>query len=267
MINASSNTNIYEVLQLLLVLLQAMTSNAFRSNPRCVASSCGDIRNISYPFRLKSDPKGCGNRKNELVCEDNRTVLYFSDSRLYVQSINYSANQIRLVDDGLQKDNCSSLPRHSWVPQNFVNEFDPNKPYFIYNYLTLVIVNCSKQVSSPSYIATGPCIEGSYYSNASSNYNLYALVNPKASDVRDFCTISRSTWVSDDFGINISSYNYELIHNIMADGFVLYFNLRKTAFFCSVDFLFFFGGPGCISNWEYNGGKQWLAMKFYQNFA
>jgi len=28
-------------------------------------SSCGNIHNISYPFRLNTDPKGCGNKNFE----------------------------------------------------------------------------------------------------------------------------------------------------------------------------------------------------------
>nr|DAD29542.1 TPA_asm: hypothetical protein HUJ06_031010 [Nelumbo nucifera] len=46
----------------------------------CAPSSCGKITNISYPFRLKGDPRlDCGDRRYELSCEDNRTVLYLHD--------------------------------------------------------------------------------------------------------------------------------------------------------------------------------------------
>ncbi|XP_056158513.1 rust resistance kinase Lr10-like [Syzygium oleosum] len=236
MITAISSMNVYPVLLLVLVLLQAMASNAKSSNQQC-ASSCGDIRNISYPFRLKSDPKGCGNPKKELVCEDNRTVMYLLDGRFYVQSINYSTYQIILVNDGLQKDNYSSLPHYSW--QLYDLNIDANSSYGRSEEGAVIIVNCSKPVNSPFYISTSPCIEGSYSSNTSSNWNLYALLNPKASDVREFCTISSWTPVSDDFGpskgVNISFYNYKLIHKIMADGFALSFyelSVKKTYFFC-----------------------------------
>ncbi|KAL3499700.1 hypothetical protein ACH5RR_038793 [Cinchona calisaya] len=45
-------------LSLVLVLLFLATSCciAKKSNHHCPPSSCGDIRNISYPFRLKGDP-------------------------------------------------------------------------------------------------------------------------------------------------------------------------------------------------------------------
>ncbi|XP_048138763.1 uncharacterized protein LOC125316028 [Rhodamnia argentea] len=272
MINALSSMNIHQVLLLILVLLQAITC-CVEGRRRCYASSCGDIHNISYPFRLKSDPNGCGDSKHELTCEDNHTVLRLEGGRYYVQSINYIDGLIRLVDDGLQKDNCSSLPSHSWAlynleKYNLENRVIPNRPYNIYDSRTLVIVNCSKQVSSSSYITTGPCTAGSYSSNASLNWNLYALVDPKASDVKEFCNISGWTYFGGEQQITSSSYNYKLIHDIMADGFDLSFyetSLKKT-FLCFFDFYsIYMGGAGCGSVYFY--GKHWLAMRFYRNFA
>ncbi|XP_048137945.1 rust resistance kinase Lr10-like [Rhodamnia argentea] len=227
MIDALGSMNICQVVLLAFVLFLSRPTSV-EPNHRRNASSCGDIHNISYPFRLKSNSKGLGANMLDLTCEDNHTVQYILDGRYYVQSINYTASEIRFVDDGLQKDDCSSLPRNSVLGYKLQSS--------AYSQNTLVIMNCSKPVSSPFYIATGPCIEGS--SNTSSNWNLYALLNPKASDVRDFCNISRWTWV-DYFPvgqrINSSSYNYEQIHSIMADGFVVSYGRGSTAkktFFC-----------------------------------
>ncbi|EYU40251.1 hypothetical protein MIMGU_mgv11b019568mg [Erythranthe guttata] len=41
-------------------------------------SSGGGIRNISYPFRLNTDPKRCGHPKYKLSCENNTTSLYLN---------------------------------------------------------------------------------------------------------------------------------------------------------------------------------------------
>ncbi|KAL3714294.1 hypothetical protein ACJRO7_006256 [Eucalyptus globulus] len=255
MIKALYSVNVYLVLLLVLILLRAMTSNAGPSDSRCIASFCGNIHNITKPFRLKSDPGGCGDPKKELVCEDDRTVWYLNHGRFYVQSINYSAGLIKLVDDGLQKDDCSSLPHHSLVWDNPSNSY--RRVYynysggFYFNKDTFAIVNCSKPVSSPLYISTGPCIKGSYSSNKLSNWNLYALVKPKVSDVKDFCTISRWTWASADFNqINSSSENYELIHNLMADGFDLTFYNRRTwkqIILCYFDWYSIYYGEVCDS--------------------
>ncbi|XP_048138757.1 rust resistance kinase Lr10-like isoform X2 [Rhodamnia argentea] len=240
MINALASMNIHRVLLLILALFVAMTSGV-ESSRQCFPSSCGDIRNISFPFRLKSDPKRCGISNFELACEDNRLVQYVEADRYYMQSIDYSNHLVKFVDDGLQRDNRSSLPHRSVLGYDGFNST-------AFNVSTLVIVNCSKPVDSPVYIATSPCVKGPYSSNTSSNWNLYALVNPKASYILDFCTIQYWTWVSHNFGgeeqINRSSYNYERIHNIMADGFVLHYGydytMTKTTFFFYIDLYYRF---------------------------
>ncbi|XP_048138758.1 rust resistance kinase Lr10-like [Rhodamnia argentea] len=270
MVYALASMNTRRVLLLILALFVVMTCGV-ESRRQCFPSSCGDIHNISYPFRLKSDPKGCGFLDFELACEDNRTIGYWSDDdRYYVKSIDYSNHRIRFVDDGLQRDNCSSLPRRSVLGYDGHNGTNLNVS-------TLVIVNCSKPVDSPVYIATSPCVKGPYSSNTSSNWNSYALVNPKASYIRDFCTIQYWTWVSYNFGgeeqINSSSYNYERIHNIMSDGFVLHYGYdfftSKWTFFCYFDLYGYFhfynyfhsgrlassfsGGQVCRSKYYYGG--------------
>jgi len=53
-------------------------------------SSCGNIRNLSYPFRPSTDPNSCGNKKYELTCENNRPALYSKGVKYYVQAIHYS---------------------------------------------------------------------------------------------------------------------------------------------------------------------------------
>ncbi|XP_039173665.1 rust resistance kinase Lr10-like [Eucalyptus grandis] len=259
-----------------------MTSIAKPSNQLCVASSCGDIRNISNPFRLKSDLKGCGDSNHELACEDNRTLLYLDGGRYYVLSINYSSRQIGLVDDGIHKGNCSSLPRHQLTHDGLFGKYNNG-------FTSVVIVNCSKPVSSSFYIAINPsCIVGSYSSNTSLSWKLYALANlkAKASDVRDFCTIHNSTWVSNYSGyneqINSSLHNYELIHDIMANGFFLNFvgilhlscasdfgNIlvgqrcilaTKKIFFCLFDFGSIFTGQVC--GFKYYDGVYFCVAKF-----
>ncbi|KAL3714393.1 hypothetical protein ACJRO7_006337 [Eucalyptus globulus] len=273
MINALGSMNICQVLLLTLVLFLTMISNVESSSQRCIPSSCGDVLNISFPFRLKSHQRGCGISKFELACEDNRTILNFLNGQYYVQFINYTGRQIRLVDNGLQRDNCLSLPHHSLSLYDFHRVSTLDNPYSSLSYKNIsVIVNCSKPVSSPFYIATDPFIEGSYSTNTSSNWNLYALVNPNVSDVRDFCTISSWTWASQDFGggqAHNSSLNYKQIHNIMADGFVLNYHIfswKKTSFYYYdiYNYLhlyrYFFSKRLYVS---YCGGGQFCASTYY----
>ncbi|KAK7827212.1 leaf rust 10 disease-resistance locus receptor-like protein kinase-like 2.4 [Quercus suber] len=92
------------------------------------ASSCGSIHNISFPFRLKTDPENCGDFRYELSCENNRTVLYISRGKYYVQEISYNYT-IRIVDSGLHKDNYFSFSTPT---------------YSSYRYLKVGITNASQ---------------------------------------------------------------------------------------------------------------------------
>ncbi|KAJ8770535.1 hypothetical protein K2173_018026 [Erythroxylum novogranatense] len=84
-----------------------------RDTNSCRPSSCGNIPNISYPFRLRTDHKNCGNKDYELSCENNLAlVLNLFSAKYYVQAINYSNYTIRLVDAGVRADDCSSLSRY-----------------------------------------------------------------------------------------------------------------------------------------------------------
>ncbi|KAK3001043.1 hypothetical protein RJ639_021369 [Escallonia herrerae] len=76
-------------------------------------SSCGNIRNITSPFWLSGDHRRCGKRSLELVCENNRTVMYPGAGKYYVEDISYINQTIRLVDVGLDKDDFCSILRIS----------------------------------------------------------------------------------------------------------------------------------------------------------
>ncbi|CAB4269061.1 unnamed protein product [Prunus armeniaca] len=51
---------------------------------RCAPSSCGNIHNISYPFRLNSDPEYCGDSRYTLHCDNNVTCANPVNSSLNV---------------------------------------------------------------------------------------------------------------------------------------------------------------------------------------
>ncbi|KAH8496107.1 hypothetical protein H0E87_019045 [Populus deltoides] len=78
----------------------------------CSRSSCGDIEIIDYPFRLKTDPPGCGETVFQLSCENNKTILEFHSGKYYVKQISYDDNRLRVVDFNLASGSCS-LPYKS----------------------------------------------------------------------------------------------------------------------------------------------------------
>ncbi|XVF53415.1 hypothetical protein PTKIN_Ptkin05aG0098000 [Pterospermum kingtungense] len=202
-------------------------------NSTCTPSSCGNIHNISYPFRLRGDPSNCANHSYELVCEQNNlTALYLYSGKYHVQAINYNNYTIRLVDAGVHKDNCS----YSLTLSNF-----SSKDAFIwYNYKwgksdykpeltrSVVFLSCLNPVKSSSFnVDASPCKNGDCLSNSSlfrSRMYYYAVSGPMTvSDVKDLCRVELITMTSllpVRGGKNIS---YMEIYSSLVYGFELSF--------------------------------------------
>ncbi|ONI21765.1 hypothetical protein PRUPE_2G087500 [Prunus persica] len=108
----------------LLVGLSGETCNAEDDGTNCT-SSCGNIHNISYPFRLKHYPKHCGNVMYTLSCENNITLVVDlpPSGKYYVQAINSHNQTIRLcsnpVNSSLYVDTapCLNINASSLVQQ------------------------------------------------------------------------------------------------------------------------------------------------------
>ncbi|KAE8055687.1 hypothetical protein FH972_012513 [Carpinus fangiana] len=174
------------VLIVVLVLVHEACS-ANDSHHHSCHSSCGDIDNISYPFRLKDDPAICGDQRYNLSCENNQTVLYLYAGRFYVQEINYSEYTIRVVDPGIKKDNISSIPRYFLNKYNF-SSGDPYTLSYPHNinfscksgqyqrslsnwYYGAVWVKCEKPVISDDYLDTSTCLSNGVNSSNSSLFH------------------------------------------------------------------------------------------------
>ncbi|WKA07408.1 hypothetical protein VitviT2T_025239 [Vitis vinifera] len=149
----------------------------------CRPSSCGDIRNISSPFRLKGDLPGCGDPDlaYELVCENNRTILY---GKYYVEEINYHNSTIRVVVPGLEKGNCFSTPLYSLILHGLYPYQAP------YEHTTIVLMTCTRTINDHNHIPITSC-EGSNNHVSSSQAYTYALIGrgKVARDIQSSCTL------------------------------------------------------------------------------
>ncbi|XP_016649702.1 PREDICTED: LEAF RUST 10 DISEASE-RESISTANCE LOCUS RECEPTOR-LIKE PROTEIN KINASE-like 2.1 [Prunus mume] len=196
--------------------LSGETCNAEDDGTKCT-SSCGNIHNISYPFRLKHDPKHCGNVKYTLSCENNITLVDTPHlGKYYVQAINYHNQTIRVVDPGLQKNNCSSMP------QNFPPSLTSNFPYYVLERLSTPVfyIQCSNPVNSSLYVDTAPCLN----INASSliRQKTYSYVKVGVMEAGDLYEGCSAEWVALALS-NYSDYNtsYESIYSALMYGFDL----------------------------------------------
>ncbi|WKA07582.1 hypothetical protein VitviT2T_025388 [Vitis vinifera] len=171
-----------------LLLLLPTTCKAKLNHHLC-HSSCGNIPDISYPFRLKDDRPRCGERKYELACENNRTILQLNSGRYYVEEINYTRETIRVVDTGLKKDDCSSLPLHSLTYANF----SYGDPYRLsYETSDVNFIDCEAPINSPLYIDMAPCSRNSSSNSSLSSMQTYSYVvvrHMALLDLEDSCSV------------------------------------------------------------------------------
>ena len=175
----------------------------------CPPSSCGNIPNISFPFRLKSDPESCGDPRYELSCENNRTVLHLFAGKYFVQKINYKNYTIRVADSGIHNDNYFSSPSYSIYSYNFSNRY--HTAYYGFIYLLpkltklepydqfqpsgnpelsriMVFMSCEKPVNSPYCLDTSTCIHNSSkYMSPSMRYRYVKVGTTSATEVADSC--------------------------------------------------------------------------------
>jgi hypothetical protein len=185
----------FTVLIVVLVLVHEACSANDSHHQSCPPSSCGNIQNISYPFRLEGDPPICGDQRYNLSCENNQTVLYLYAGKYYVQEINYSEYTIRVVDPGIhEKDNFSFIPRYFLNNYNFSSGDPYTLSYpdnidvrcnsttddyytqvlnlkFSFSTTGLVWVKCEKPVISDMYLDTSTCLSNGVNSSNSSLFH------------------------------------------------------------------------------------------------
>jgi len=193
----------------------------------CPPSSCGKITDIRYPFRLKGDPEKCGEKRYELGCENNVTVLYLNSAQYHVEAINYNNYTVRVVDPSLQPHNCSSLSLRSLSRSNFSDTYTESygnstgpyqaglKAFVNRESLTfehIVFVNCKHSVrENRKYVESGECVKWDSKGYA------YAIVGDlKAEEFEVGCEVKlvapTSLWTLDN-------RSYTSIHRGLAYGF------------------------------------------------
>ncbi|KAG7952435.1 hypothetical protein I3843_12G058600 [Carya illinoinensis] len=194
-----------------IVLVLFHQSCSAEDGHHCAPSSCGNIHNISYPFRLTGDPADCGHQNYSLSCENNQTVLYLFDGRFYVREINYSSYTIRVVDSGIQEGNLSFIPRYFLNRANFSlrDPYSTSHPFNVYGQCkaewiwaptdlrgpwpeSVVFLNCEKPLKSGSFFNISTCSKNSSLSQ-SKRYGYVKFGSPMTTDVEELCQIEQMT--------------------------------------------------------------------------
>ncbi|CAL8119275.1 unnamed protein product [Prunus armeniaca] len=159
---------------------------------RCAPSSCSNIHNISYPFRLNSDPEYCGDSRYTLHCDNNVT------------------------------NNCSSIPRYPLAYSNFslgelyyplsqsVTFFKCANP--VNSSLNVVIAQCTNNLSRTGYV------------------NIHDTTTSDLEDGCSIEWTTMASESLDDQNYQNVSHRYINIHNALTDGFLLYYRSSGVAF-------------------------------------
>ncbi|KAG6645454.1 hypothetical protein CIPAW_08G124000 [Carya illinoinensis] len=66
------------LISIVLVLILVSPASSHKNNHRCPPSSCGNISNISYPFRLTSDPPNCGEHSGNVSTWPDWDISYLT---------------------------------------------------------------------------------------------------------------------------------------------------------------------------------------------
>ncbi|XP_059278018.1 uncharacterized protein LOC132032414 [Lycium ferocissimum] len=204
-------------------------------NKQCVPSSCGHIHDISYPFRLKSDPKHCGHENYELSCEGNHTILDGDESNYHiVQAINYDNSTIHLVDPDIREKVVCSLPKplrsaYSSLLNRFTTwrrRYLPSPSHVrsvpISLVETITVFSCPFPINSPDIVEITSCLNRSYASSGLFRGHRYAtMAELSPSDLKVGCSVdlmSMTSWHNYDANANSSILS---LHKALAYGFEL----------------------------------------------
>ncbi|XP_022717815.1 rust resistance kinase Lr10-like [Durio zibethinus] len=160
-------------------------------NQDCGSTFCGNL-NISYPFRLKSQPWKCGRHWLELECENdnNLTTLVRGYEKFYVKEIFYENSTLRVVDASLGRDDCSlplsrfyhdsSICDKPYLPEWYFDEYRDH-------YSVMYLVNCTTPVKSSLYVDASRCTNS--YSLHPPSYFYFLDRETSSLDFNQSCTV------------------------------------------------------------------------------
>ncbi|KAJ6843518.1 rust resistance kinase Lr10-like isoform X1 [Iris pallida] len=226
------------LISFLLLFVSVISLTAGQQVQDC-SSSCGEIENIRYPFRLKSDPAHCGDRKYELICSGNRTILELFSGQVfpgqyYVTNISYGQSlvndyrmnydtwiRVRVVNVNFASGKCA-------LPSRFVSPtYTMISNYYYYMswpYCLFAFLNCSEKIQDGRNYQLVPCLN----SNTNNNGYIYVTRGPGCYEIEaDSLAPSCSFLYEVPGGEYLSEDQYTDIFKLLQMGFTLVSNFNE----------------------------------------
>ncbi|CAO2174356.1 unnamed protein product [Urochloa humidicola] len=182
----------------------------------CPPFSCGHLRDVSYPFRQRGDPHGCGVQSYELVCTDENATIGIGSATYDVVSINYANSIFWVVEADWGIQSSCILPRwdhhDDWSHRTV--ELAPSlwatKATF---------VNCSKPIENNGIYRPVACLS----TNSSFIYVMTGYQSSSAESLEPSCGYLAMTPLG-GLGMMVpKNANYQDVVKLMREGFAIQF--------------------------------------------
>ncbi|KAJ6843558.1 rust resistance kinase Lr10-like isoform X1 [Iris pallida] len=209
----------------LLLFISVVSLTAGQQVQDC-SSSCGEIENIRYPFRLKGDPVQCGDPDHELICRGNRTILEVFSGQYYVTNISYdqSTASIRVVNINFASGKCA-LPSRFVSHHTTMSISDYYDIFMSWPYCWFAFLNCSEKIQDRRNYQLVPCLNR----NTNSNGYIYVTRGPDCYEIEtDSLAPSCSFLYAVPIGKYLADqYKYTDIFKLLQMGVTLGTNINK----------------------------------------
>ncbi|KAK5786940.1 hypothetical protein PVK06_041590 [Gossypium arboreum] len=212
---------------------------------RCGVTQCGNV-NISHPFRLKTQPPECGDRRFELDCEadNNKPTFFRRYNKFQVHEIFYENSTLTVSYQNQVTDNCSLPPTGRFDEDFFFCEKLLFPAWLIDDeklrdrYRLLYIVNCTSPVNSSIYVDADRCRNRS--SDSFPTGSFFYFLDRDTTLPRDFdqsCTVV-ADWIPIKVKKNITALSTAEVYEKLSMGFELTWSNPQGQDLCSVKLSF-----------------------------
>ncbi|XP_062203821.1 rust resistance kinase Lr10-like [Phragmites australis] len=186
---ASHRSTALQALVVFSVLAVLVADVEGRHHADCPPFSCGRLRGVSYPFRRRDDPPGCGVQSYELACTDAKATIRIGSGTYNVVSINHTGSTFWVVEVNLGMQSRCPLPR--WDHHAFDLEYKSlsmsHRSIELAPYprrtTWATFVNCSKPIENNVMYKPVACLS----TNSNFIYVLTSIFSPAAINFEPSC--------------------------------------------------------------------------------
>uniref|UniRef100_A0A0E0FFE5 Protein kinase domain-containing protein n=1 Tax=Oryza nivara TaxID=4536 RepID=A0A0E0FFE5_ORYNI len=222
----------------LLAIVATDAAGAGQNPQYCPPSSCGHLRNISYPFRLQGDSRQCVATPRpwyNLSYSSGKATIHINTGTYYVTSIDYTGEVFSVVDATLQDDDTNGtscpLPRSDHLP--YIDSWPPylgERSTDSYGFVDLAtasdtwacFVNCSRAITDtmPWYRPVTCLLPNNSFVFVSSSKCAVRELQPSC---RYLAMIPFDDWHISDNSLQLQNASYTDIIGFIRKGFYVHF--------------------------------------------